>query len=92
MPCYRIKIDGMGAGLMCVRGTKSPKPCCYCGDVSDVLCDFPVSKTPGGRKKTCDAPMCSDCSQKGVSENVDFCKVHYPKAKAAYEKRQAASV
>jgi hypothetical protein len=33
--------------------------------------------------------MCGNCTQKGVSENVDFCREHFPLAKAAYERRQA---
>ena len=86
MPCYPFKI-GNSTGFICGRSRRKEKQCVYCGQISDFLCDFPVEKTKRGKLKTCDKPLCSDCTQKGVSPDVDFCKEHYPIAKAAYEKR-----
>jgi len=52
------------------------------------LCDYPI-RIPGKRKKDCDVPMCDACTSKGVTPGVDFCRAHYPLAKAAYERRTA---
>jgi hypothetical protein len=87
MPCVKIKI-GNSTGILCGRGRR-PKPCFYCGKRSEFLCDFPVGKTKKGKLKTCDIPLCSRLTLKGISPDVDFCKTHYPLAKAAYERRAA---
>jgi hypothetical protein len=44
--------------------------CSACGDVSDVLCDFPV-----GDGKTCDRALCSACTEE-VAPNVHYCAGH----------------
>lgn len=87
MPCNTVKI-GNSIGLLCSRGRR-PKPCVYCGKSSEFLCDFPIGKTQKGKRKDCDRALCSECTQKGVSPDVDFCREHYPPAKAAYERRLA---
>lgn len=81
-----LVIDGKFVGVMCGNFPK-PKACIYCGKESTKLCDFPVGRTKAGKKKTCDLPLCDTCALKGVSADVDFCKPHYPLAKAAYERR-----
>ena len=86
MPCIPFR-HGNATGFMCGRGQRRKK-CFYCNSVHEFLCDFPVGKTAKGKKKDCDRPMCAKHTQKGVSENVDFCRVHYPLAKAAYERRK----
>lgn len=85
MPCEKIKF-GNSTAIICSRGHR-PKPCFYCGRPSDFLCDSPVGITKSGKKKDCDRALCVVCTQKGISKNVDFCREHYPKAKAAYERR-----
>ena len=89
MPCTRIvSDDGTINGIICTRGGRRPKACHYCGKSSTVLCDYPI-RIPGKRKKDCDVPMCDACTSKGVTPGVDFCRAHYPLAKAAYERRTA---
>jgi hypothetical protein len=88
MPCYPFKTADGATGFICTRGRRV-KPCVYCGRPSAALCDFPVGETKTGKRKDCDLAMCEGCTQKGVSENVDFCRAHFPVAKAAYERRQA---
>lgn len=87
MNCKRLQDEkGKVTGFACGRFRK-PKPCFYCGKNSAFLCDYPVKKS--GKLKTCDVPLCADCTQKGVSPGVDFCKPHFIRAKAAYQRRQA---
>ena len=87
MPCQKIKI-GDAEAIHC-SGRRRRKTCLYCSREHEFLCDFPVGKTKGGKVKTCDRPLCGKHSLKGVSEDVDFCREHYPIAKAAYERRTA---
>ena len=87
MPCRTVKF-GNSTAIICGSRSRTKK-CFYCGKPSECLCDFPVGKTKAGKKKDCDRPLCAKCSQKGVSANVDFCREHYPLAKAAYERRCA---
>lgn len=44
--------------------------CTSCGDVSDVLCDYPV-----GDGKTCDRSLCSACTEE-VAADVHYCAGH----------------
>ena len=44
--------------------------CTACGDVSDVLCDYPV-----GDGKTCDRALCSSCTEE-VALDVHYCAGH----------------
>jgi hypothetical protein len=85
--CTEIKIGDVKA-IVC-RGRGRRKKCHYCDGDEDFLCDFPVGKKRNGEKKDCDRSLCKNCTQKGVSPGVDFCREHYPIAKAAYEERQA---
>ena len=86
MPSEEIDI-GETKVVICTRGRKL-KRCTYCLKPHKFLCDYPVAKTKKGKLKTCDRPLCSDHTKKGVSDDVDFCREHYPLAKAAYERRQ----
>lgn len=46
-------------------------PCIQCGEVSEVLCDFPV----GHEERTCDRPLCLTCAPEvGVDKN--YCREH----------------
>lgn len=85
MPCEKVKI-GDNFAIVCSRGRKA-KNCFYCSRASEALCDYPIKKQKNGKFKTCDRNLCDVHRQKGVSANVDFCKEHYPLAKAAYERR-----
>jgi len=84
MPCRVVKTGNIVA-IACSRRTVQSK-CFYCGKPSDYLCDFPVY-SKGKKKGTCDRKLCKRCTQKGVSGETDFCREHFPIAKAAYERR-----
>lgn len=89
MPCNWLKFaDGTVAHIR-TSGHRRRKKCFYCSNEHEFLCDYPVGKTKSGKKKDCDRPLCAKHTQKGVSENVDFCREHFPLAKAAYERRLA---
>jgi len=85
MPCTPIKI-GNSTGLLCSRGQKR-KVCYYCSRIHEFLCDFPVKKQKNGKWKTCDKPLCEIHTKKGTSGETDFCREHYGKALAAYNRR-----
>jgi hypothetical protein len=85
MPCSWIKIGDTVTHIRHSRPRR--KKCFYCAADHEFLCDFPVGKTKSGKKKDCDKPLCGEHTQKGVSKNVDFCREHFPLAKAAYERR-----
>lgn len=54
--------------IACTRGPRKQK-CSFCGNVSTLLCDFPVA---GG---TCDKPLCRQCAR-SIGPNVDHCFAH----------------
>ncbi len=88
MPCQTIDIGGGGTAMVC--GVPRRNRCFYCGKTSEFLCDFPVVlKKRLGVKKSCDRPLCGNCKMSGASENIDFCRHHYPLAKAAFERKSA---
>jgi hypothetical protein len=89
MPCNPLIKDNKVVGFMCSRGRSRAKPCVYCKKPSTQLCDFPIEKLKNGKFKTCDMPLCLNCSQKGVSNDTDFCKPHFELAKEAYQRRLA---
>lgn len=82
MPCTPIKLGGGGVAIVCTRGVRH-KPCCACGRLSSLLCDW---KLKGPKKgKTCSAPICGSCATKPailvdgvevVQPNVDLCPAH----------------
>jgi hypothetical protein len=74
--CYRITsvfAPGRGeplevTGFLC---GKFGDPCIQCGDVSEVLCDYPL----GEQGRTCDKPLCLRCAPEvGVDKN--YCAEH----------------
>lgn len=71
MPYLNFKVRNVSA-IIC--GVPHRSKCQYCGKPSEFLCDFPVGKNKQGKKKTCDRKLCRNCSQKGISQNVDFCR------------------
>ncbi len=85
MPCVQIDIGEDLTAVVC--GVPRRNTCFYCGAFGEFLCDFPTGKKRLGLRKTCDRSLCRKCAQKGVSGNVDFCRHHYPTARAAYERR-----
>lgn len=71
MACNIIKNRDGTIIFMC--GDKMPQlaPCAECGDVADILCDYPV-----GDGVTCDRNLCPDCAVE-VAPNLHYCKPHY---------------
>lgn len=90
MNCETVKIGNQTA-IVCGRRRRR-KLCNYCQSEHEFLCDFPVGKYKNGKKKDCDVPLCAKHTQKGISPNVDFCRKHFPLAKAAYERREAGKL
>lgn len=71
MTCYLIHDeDGNHIGFMCSRSLKDP-PCSDCGDVTDVICDYPV-----GDDKTCDRRLCGRCAHE-VGPDLHYCHTHF---------------
>lgn len=69
MPCYQIDLDEGGKMFLC--GDLGPH--CgdsRCADVSENLCDFPVSDG-----KICDMPLCHRHSFE-VAPNMHYCPAH----------------
>jgi hypothetical protein len=85
MPSRLVK-TGDSVAIICTGRTVQPR-CFYCGKPSGYLCDFPVLIK--GKKKTCDRKLCEGCRRSGISKDIDFCREHFPLAKAAYERRKA---
>jgi hypothetical protein len=85
MPCRKTKIGEETVAIICSR--ERIKRCAYCSDEMVFLCDFPVRKLKNGKWKTCDKHLCGKHTLKGKSKEVDFCRDHYEKAKAAYNRR-----
>lgn len=48
-----------------------------CGDVGDLLCDWPM-----GNGETCDLPIC-EAHARSIGEDRDLCLVHWPMWRAA---------
>jgi hypothetical protein len=62
--------ENRGGVIVCTRSNLRFRSCRYCGRFTTILCDFPIASG-----KTCDAPVCVDCSTP-VGEDKDYCKVH----------------
>lgn len=61
-------LEHYGQGMV-LCGDLGPR-CAVCGDVSDLLCDYPV-----GEGKTCDRALCSACTHEVVLD-VHYCPGH----------------
>jgi hypothetical protein len=70
MPCRPI--DGR-RGFLCGPGA-APKKCTYCGRPAGLLCDAVLGSGPR-KGKTCDAPMCAQCTHR-PAVNTDYCRDH----------------
>lgn len=69
MPCYRTHdANGELVGILC--GRLGPA-CVECGDVSSVLCDFPI----GDESRTCDKPLCVRCAPT-IGADKNYCTLH----------------
>lgn len=67
MGCYTFK-NRMSQGFIC--GDFGPH-CTFCGNISDLLCDFLV-----GYVKTCDRPLCEGHGFK-IDDDLHYCPIHY---------------
>ena len=66
--------DG-GVAIICGRGRSEPSSCVVCGKTpANRLCDQVVDQWG----KTCDQPMCVDCTTPGPKWNTDLCPNHVP--------------
>jgi hypothetical protein len=78
-PCKWINLPGGGVAHLNM-GRSKPKRCKFCKTGrADRLCDFPIAVGDVGHKRTCDAPMCLNCSTR-VAHEVDYCPDHREKA------------
>jgi hypothetical protein len=68
MTCYSLK-DENGKHIGFLHGRLGPH--CQCGDVAEVLCDFPV-----GRGKICDKKLCGHCSHL-IGPDLHYCHAHH---------------
>jgi hypothetical protein len=75
MTCYIVPMKSGGRMFLC--GDLGPQ--CGCGDLADVLCDYPV-----GNDKTCDANLCSRCAPE-IAPNINYCDGHLQMWKAYRE-------
>ena len=74
MGCQVIKDPNLGVMFLCSRGRQARAKCFYCGQLANLLCDYPVDKTVN-KSGACDKNICSNCSIK-VGNDVDHCKAH----------------
>lgn len=63
-----VYAEGNPNVLICYRTQK----CHYCGNPATLLCDYPTEW-----HKTCDRPICNDCSVH-VGYERDYCRCHPP--------------
>jgi hypothetical protein len=73
MPCERIDLGEGRTAIACSRGRRPAKPCCSCGRVSSLLCDYPLRGEKQG--KTCDRALCAKCTWR-PRVGVDYCPAH----------------
>ena len=76
---------GNGVAAFVCGGRQKKTLCRFCRTRSSTkLCDFPVAVGDVGHKRTCDAPMCDQCST-SISYEVDYCPNHKSKRPAAQQ-------
>lgn len=68
MICYVVTMPDGFKGFLC--GNLGPA-CVQCGDVSDVLCDYPIPD----ENRTCDRTLCRTCAP-DVGVNKNYCSEH----------------
>ena len=71
MPRYGANVRLPGGGVARICGSRLMQLCSACGFLADILCDYPVG--PHGR--TCDAPICEDCTDHREPD-TDYCPTH----------------
>ncbi len=86
MPCEVRRMPDGSAVICCSRGPLPKHQACYvCGDRSEFLCDWPVTRREigVGRKEypnevagTCDKRMCRRCANE-VGPDRRYCNAHF---------------
>jgi hypothetical protein len=71
--CRRHLIGGKIVGIIC-GNFPEVKPC-NCGKPMQFLCDWKIGKHANGRRKTCNAPICSEHALE-VGPNKHLCPEH----------------
>ena len=80
--CERVALPSGGVAIVCGMRRQRPRPCAYCGQPSESLCDGPPRDRGRLQSVTCDRPLCRRC-RIHVPPNQDFCKDHRREAAAA---------
>lgn len=62
-----------GTVALITQEVPNPRPCAFCGRLTDVLCDFPLRGKKKGR--TCSKRSCERCSSK-IGDDLDLCPIH----------------
>jgi hypothetical protein len=73
MPCKVIKI-GESVGVICGPKVRDNLVCKFCGAMAVRICDFPM-RFAGGKRRTCDAPIC-EAHQTKIGPESDLCPDH----------------
>src|SRR5688572_4790398 len=84
-----IELEGRTVhAVLCTSGRRFKK-CDECQkSESQFQCDFPLNRDQAGKIiRTCDRHLCDKCVRHGKTKGIDFCREHYPLAKAAYERK-----
>lgn len=88
MRCSTLDLEDGTIAVIC-GGRRKPPQCHYCVNDSEYECDFPIGrKNLLGERRTCGRHLCAYHREKGITKDVDFCREHYPMAKAAWEKKR----
>ena len=75
MGCDRFDLPGGGYAIVCSRGPRPKRPCRWCKDAHEFLCDHVVQDS-GRTGKTCDAPMCR-VHAKQIGRDRHACPDHF---------------
>lgn len=69
MPCEHLRLPDGTAAIVCSSGRAKR---CTCGKRATLACDW---KVPARRSRTCDAPICADCTTRPAPDK-DLCPDH----------------
>ncbi len=77
MGCSYVRLPDGTRAIVC--GYRQRQRRCACGRPSTRLCDWKIAQPErgrrGGKPKTCDAPLCDQCTHSPAPEK-DLCKHH----------------